>query len=637
MGPTLGRFAVPLVAFVILIGIGIGGEDLLSYWQHRWFGADSLALSRIVGTCIWLVGAMLAIRLTRAIVWDGLVARRGGAPVPKMVTQLSALVILLLALTGIVAFVFEESVAGLVTTSGAVGLLLGFAARSLIMDLFSGISINLERPFTVGEFIQITGRGPAIFGRVEEITMRTTRLLTPEGSMQIVPNGMIGEAIILNVSRPTPIGEFETTILLDHEVPTERARRVLQAGLQQAVASPAGPLAKPEPTVRISQVQDSGILYKLKYHIDPRRGGPGKVRNTVLECVLNHLSRAGLHPAYRKQQGISIAPTPPQPDDERLEALVASSPSLQGLDRTAASAFGRALTRRFVAPGEVIVTVGDTRRGLYFLEEGFLTVTMPVGNGSGDAPVGHVAPGEFFVGVSGDDGAASGVTITAGGEAIVLALEDAGVEDLLSRHADLRLAVAHVAERANEERRERLKSYLAEQSDKVRVSEKAKLFSQLAGRMRTMFSGRSGGALGKLLFMGAERRNRQLIDGAMAACALIAAADGSVDPEERQQAIASFEELGMFRHVDAGEAIARFDAHVSTLLADPVQAHAELLGLIAKLRGDRRSAELIVSICRAVSSADGVVDENETKRIGEVALALGLPEANTGHFDEAYS
>ena len=95
----------------------------------------------------WLSGAFLVNRIVDAAIWELLVARGTNTRVPKLLRQLSAIVIYGRVIACIIGAVFDQSV----TTSSAVGLLIGLL-RSLILDAFSGIAINLEQPFRAGAF-----------------------------------------------------------------------------------------------------------------------------------------------------------------------------------------------------------------------------------------------------------------------------------------------------------------------------------------------------------------------------------------------------------------------------------------------------------------------------------------------------
>ena len=75
----------------------------------------------------------------------------------------------------------------LLASLGVAGLTIGFAARDALSNLISGIFIFWDRPFVIGDLVEIAGS----YGRVDVITMRSTRVVTVDGKMLAIPNATI--------------------------------------------------------------------------------------------------------------------------------------------------------------------------------------------------------------------------------------------------------------------------------------------------------------------------------------------------------------------------------------------------------------------------------------------------------------
>ena len=78
-------------------------------------------------------------------------------------------------------------VSSVIASLGVAGLTIGFAAKDVLSNLISGLFIFWDRPFVVGDLVEIGGR----YGRVEEITMRSTRVVTVDGKMLAIPNAEV--------------------------------------------------------------------------------------------------------------------------------------------------------------------------------------------------------------------------------------------------------------------------------------------------------------------------------------------------------------------------------------------------------------------------------------------------------------
>jgi tellurite resistance protein TerB len=123
----------------------------------------------------------------------------------------------------------------------------------------------------------------------------------------------------------------------------------------------------------------------------------------------------------------------------------------------------------------------------------------------------------------------------------------------------------------------------------------------------------------------ARYENREFLDGAMAACALVATADGTVSFSERSrmdQVVANLERLQVF---DVHEATDAFNGHVEAIEDAPVPGVAQAMQAVTALADEPEAARLLVRICVAMSQADGRLDPSERQCIERICAELGVP------------
>ncbi len=89
----------------------------------------------------------------------------------------------------------ELSIAVL-ASSGIVALVVGLAAQNTMANLFSGLSISMSKPFSVGEFVEIVGSSPPVIGVVQEIGLRHTVIRDPESKLLVVPNSILDKSMV---------------------------------------------------------------------------------------------------------------------------------------------------------------------------------------------------------------------------------------------------------------------------------------------------------------------------------------------------------------------------------------------------------------------------------------------------------
>jgi branched-chain amino acid transport system substrate-binding protein len=292
-----GLFALLLLAAAEPL-VGAWLKDLTgSYQQSR--------LSRGFSLLWWLVPAVLINVGIDRFVWGALEARSGHAA-PTILRYFVSVVIYTLALFGVIAFVFDYRLTGLLATSGVLAMILGLAVQINITNIFAGVALNLERPFRVGDWIMIHGRTPdvddGVIGKVTDVNWRTTRLQTADDTEIVIPNGIISEKTITNFMWPGETSRFELFFTVDQAIEPDRVIEVILAAVDSISGSEnKGPLREPRPTVRINRTSEQGIEYVIRYRLIPREVSPAKARHTINAAVLHALHAAGISLAYPRR------------------------------------------------------------------------------------------------------------------------------------------------------------------------------------------------------------------------------------------------------------------------------------------------------------------------------------------------
>lgn len=162
----------------------------------------------------WLVGAWLLDIGIRRFIWESL-AKYTESKIPNVIKLFTTILLFAFAFSGILIVVFNQSPTSLLATSGVLAMVVGMAVKDIIANVFSGIILNFERPFKVGDQIKINN----IVGDVKDITWRTTRVESRDGQMVSLANGKVTEAFMENYSQ-SPNGlvdeiHFYTTVDTD--------------------------------------------------------------------------------------------------------------------------------------------------------------------------------------------------------------------------------------------------------------------------------------------------------------------------------------------------------------------------------------------------------------------------------------
>ncbi len=137
--------------------------------------------------------------------------------------RLLGLVLYFIAAT-IILESFGQSITALVTTAGVASLAVALAAQETLSNMFGGFTILVDRPFKVGDVIELAdGKS----GEVLEIGLRSTRIKQFDGNALIVPNKDMANSRVVNLALPTPRAAIRQTIGVALDTDVERAKQVM--------------------------------------------------------------------------------------------------------------------------------------------------------------------------------------------------------------------------------------------------------------------------------------------------------------------------------------------------------------------------------------------------------------------------
>lgn len=191
----------PVLAVIWLIGLTLAADVLRRHVDEPFL--DYVAPMRNIGIVVCLAWFLLRFidRVSKNIVSARLT--RGDEIDRTTVDALSKLGRLLVVVSALLLCLqtLGVSIAGVLTLGGIGGIAVGFAAKDLLANFFGGLTIYLDRPFSVGEWIRSPDK--AIEGTVEYISWRHTRIRAFNKNPIYVPNALFTTIVVENPSRMT--------------------------------------------------------------------------------------------------------------------------------------------------------------------------------------------------------------------------------------------------------------------------------------------------------------------------------------------------------------------------------------------------------------------------------------------------
>jgi small-conductance mechanosensitive channel/CRP-like cAMP-binding protein len=485
---SIGRILLPATVFAVFFLALLNRQELVDQFLVN---ADFLTRNLFthgVQIGVWLSAAFLLNRLTAVFFWDGFIARISSQRVPRLPKDVTGIILFTLAGLAITSAVFEQDVRGILATSGVVGVIIGLALRTVILDLFMGLAIHVEQPFKIGDWVMIHQNRVEthITAEVIEVNWRTTRLRTTRNNMVVVPNSKLGSTIVTNYMAPKPHFRIDLDFTIDFEVPPERAIRVLTSGIK-AVADDEGILEEPEPEVRMKESTLQGMEYEVRFFILPARISPNEARHVVNRSVLEHLSHSGIMPAHSKEEVFLTRRERRTLDaslDEDLYQLLTRTDLFRSLSAQEFKEVFPRMRKRNLAEGDELYRQGAEGQSMFVCLEGLLTSSVAM-RGQADAKVQTFRAGQHF----GEDNILNGTgrvsTVIANTDALLYEIDKAALGTLLEKHDELKAQL----EQGASGQAEKIKEQKKVAREKRAAIAKADKKSPIKSAMQTFFTG----------------------------------------------------------------------------------------------------------------------------------------------------
>ena len=354
-----GRLAVVVVVLALLALL----DHLFTAPLAFVSGISEATIGQWVSGALWLAATVMAARVIRREVIHGWLERRSGKTVPPLVGSLVTGLVLFAGICAILALVFNRDITALVATGGASLMILGIALRDVMLALFTGILLNVEKPFQVGDSVRINDR---IAGTIERITWRTTVLRTANNETVYVPNLSLSSAVILNLAQPDSKSKRVIELVIDYDTTVESAERILYAATLGAV----GVEHVASPTVFARKLTPDGVLYEVSFSIS-NYGDGKKAEHAVIKSILQRMRDADITISFPRSESIAAAGRV-KIANRSLDVfhLVQQVRLFRGFPEALCHRIAGVLIERHFAAGAAIVQAGERRNALFIVGEG---------------------------------------------------------------------------------------------------------------------------------------------------------------------------------------------------------------------------------------------------------------------------
>ncbi len=437
----------------------------------------SAASGTVVFMCTVLVLSSMA-RTTFLIFVHSFLMRRFARPLPKILRDVIQGVIFAIALLLALRSVGVEP-GSLLTTSALLTAVVGLSLQDTLGNLFAGLAIQAQRPFTVGDWVSLDEK-EADIGRVIEINWRATRVLTLDRVEITIPNGQVAKSSISNFSRPTRVVRRQIEVFAPYEVAPSIMRAALLSGMNHVPEV----LSEPPPAVFTKGFTERGVRYIVRYFIDQFHDRE-IIDSHVHERIWYAMERAKLTISVPRRNveitEMKAAEAAGDPVESALSLLRRVS-LFEVLSLENLKVLAEKCRRERYTSEEVIVHQGDASTEMYVIESGRVRIEVQPEESSRQFVVGQLESGAFFGEMSLVTGERRTANVIAEQDTSVLVLGRDALHPLMKEFPEL---AKHMS-RALAERRKRLNDFPKE--DELLKEVDPEHENELLRRIRRLFS-----------------------------------------------------------------------------------------------------------------------------------------------------
>jgi small-conductance mechanosensitive channel len=324
-----------------------------------------------VGAAVILLSTALGVALINRYVWDFYFEKKRQTPIPHFLREVVGGIIFLIVLLFVLSYGYhaETQLKGLLAGSGVVAIIVGFAGQNLFAGIIGGISIQINKPYKVGDWLQVGER----FAEVMEINWRSTRLRTNDNIYLDIPNNEMVSHAIVNLHYPTEVHAMRIRVGVEYKNPPN----LVKDALFHATSTADGVLAQPKVKVFLVDFADFAVIYEIKYYMG-NHSRINEINDAVRTNVWYELKRRGITIPFPIRT-LHVARKPARPaQDDHAEALsiLRGEPLFECLSEEQLSHLVKQARLNVFGRGEPVIEEGSPGDSMFVLLRGEANVLV---------------------------------------------------------------------------------------------------------------------------------------------------------------------------------------------------------------------------------------------------------------------
>jgi len=396
---------------------------------------------------------------------------------PNITRDLIMLTCYAILLVIVLRFKSNINLTGIMTTSAVLTVVVGFAAQTTLSSLISGLMLQIERPFGLGDWIKLGENQGLVIG----ITWKSTRLLTREKFLVYIPNAEITNKSFFNYSRPNRTLVARINIGIEYGTPPNTVKDVIIQVLNQHPQV----LKTPPPDIYLKEFGDFAITYEIRFCHSNFANEP-KIKSDINYQIWYALRRNNIKIPFpirdvhlnHIERRFEAKELEAQKSTFNIEGLLGQVSVLSALsDEIQTQIAERSVIAEYGA-GEFIVRQGDQGNSLYIIRTGTCGVYVRR-NGKQENRIATINSGEFFGEMSLLTGEPITATVRAMVDTSVIIIDKENFSKILNDNPTISVQLGEILAKRQKELAEEAGRTVADTPSSSRMIAKIKSFFRI--------------------------------------------------------------------------------------------------------------------------------------------------------------
>ena len=281
----LAKASTPMSMVALFISLRFAMEEIVLSEAFS-LNAERIIYSALVIAIGYLIFAFVDVALV--VAWKN-VAKKTKVKMNDSLTSLvhgTLKIILIILVLLYVLDIWGVQIVPVLGALGVAGLAVALALQPVLANIFSGISIIMDKSVKVGDWIIMED---GTWGIIQKIGIRGTRVRTFDNDVVIIPNTKLADTPIRNVSLPETMVRKTIPFGVAYGSDIEKVKKIVLAELAKVKHA----LKDPAPSIYFLEMGSSSLNFKAFFHIDSYENGYGSVDEANTR-IYNALNKAGI-------------------------------------------------------------------------------------------------------------------------------------------------------------------------------------------------------------------------------------------------------------------------------------------------------------------------------------------------------